>query len=174
VRGWNPTAEEIRFSEVSEELAHLLDVAERDAALDLPRQLVHGDFWDNNVFFQDGRVVAVIDLDFMGERARIDDLALTLYYTNSKFSDGPLSDERIDRLRALVDAYGSGLDHPLSEAERAALPLALARTPLAFVGMIPFIDDAARARKHTASLFRDVEWALEIAGDVSRWQEGFV
>ena len=55
----------------------------------------------------------VADLDFMGERARIDDLALTLYYTNSTFTDDQTSDTRIRRLRTLVDAYDSGLDQPL-------------------------------------------------------------
>ena len=69
--------------------------AERDIVPALPRQLVHGDFWDNNVFFRDNRVVLVTDFDFMGERARIDDLALTLYYTNSTFSEDPVSEDRV-------------------------------------------------------------------------------
>jgi Ser/Thr protein kinase RdoA (MazF antagonist) len=56
----------------------------------LPRQLAHGDFWDNNVLFRSGRVVSVTDFDFMGVRPRIDDLALTLYHTNSTFSDDGL------------------------------------------------------------------------------------
>lgn len=50
----------------------------------LPRQLVHGDFWDNNVRFRDLDIVAVLDLDFMEERPRIDDLALTLYYVTQR------------------------------------------------------------------------------------------
>ena len=72
--------------EAAEELAQLVDAAERTAA-PLPRQLVRGNLWDNNVFFRAGRPVLVTDLDFMGKRLRIDDLALTLYYTNSTFAD---------------------------------------------------------------------------------------
>lgn len=67
---------ELRLAAVAEELAEL--VAETEAGLvpRLPRQLVHGDFWDNNVLFRRGRPVLLADFDFMGERARIDDLAL--------------------------------------------------------------------------------------------------
>ena len=120
----------------------LLAHAERDS-VQLPRQLVHGDFWDNNVLFHKDRVVLVADLDFMGERLRIDDLALVLYYTNSTFWDDPLSDDRMRKLRGLVDAYDSGLTDHLTSAERAALPLALARTPLCFVGMVASDDTKA-------------------------------
>ena len=137
----------------------------------LPRQLVHGDFWDNNVLFRDGRVVLVTDLDFLGRRARIDDLALTLYYTTSTFAAEPASDARLRRLRALVDAYDGGLDVPLSAAERAALPLALARTPLAFVAMIADVDSEAGARRLASELHGDVAWAGRIPGDLDRWRE---
>jgi homoserine kinase type II len=135
--------------------------------------LVHGDYWDNNVLFRDGRVVLVTDLDFMGERARIDDFALTLYYTNSTFSDDPTSDDRIGKLRTLVDAYDTGLDEPLSGAERAALPLALARTPLAFITMIASVDSEAGARRLAAEMTGDISWALDIARDLDRWRSAF-
>jgi Ser/Thr protein kinase RdoA (MazF antagonist) len=59
----------------AEELAELVGQAEAGLVARLPRQLVHGDFWDNNVLFRHGRPVLVCDFDFMGERARIDDLA---------------------------------------------------------------------------------------------------
>jgi homoserine kinase type II len=109
----------------------------------------------------------------MGERARIDDFALTLYYTNSTFSDDPTSDDRIGKLRTLVDAYDRGLDEPLSGAERAALPLALARTPLAFIAMIASVDSEAGARRLAAEMAADISWALDIARDLDRWQSAF-
>jgi Ser/Thr protein kinase RdoA (MazF antagonist) len=34
---------------------------------------VHGDFWDDNVYFHGEELVAVTDLDFMGNRPRVDD-----------------------------------------------------------------------------------------------------
>lgn len=173
VRGWNPSTAEQRLADDADELAALVTTAEKDLIPHLPRQLVHGDFWDNNVFFRDGRLVLVTDLDFMGERARIDDLALTLYYTNSTFAEDQVSADRLRRLRALVDAYDSGLDEALSHAERAALPLALARTPLCFIGMIASVDSQEEARTLAAEMTSDVAWALAIAHDPSRWQEAF-
>ena len=49
-----------------------------------------------------------------------------LYYTNSTFSDDPTSDERIHKLRALVDASKVAWTNGSPGEERAALPLALA------------------------------------------------
>jgi homoserine kinase type II len=78
VRAWGPTPDESGLIEAAEDLAQRVADAEREVVSSLPRQMVHGDFWDNNVFFRAGQVVLVADFDFMGERARIDDLALTL------------------------------------------------------------------------------------------------
>jgi homoserine kinase type II len=153
-------------------LAYLVERAQRGFE-GLPRQLVHGDYWDNNVLFRGGRVVLVADLDFMGERTRVDDLALTLYYTNSTFADDPTSAERVRLLRGLADAYDTGLDKPLTSAARSALPLALARTPLAFIAMIAAVDSEAGARRLAAEMAVDVSWALAIVRDLDRWQTAF-
>ena len=75
-------------------------------------------------------VALVADFDFIRERTRIDDLALTLYFTCLKFLEHPLSDDYLQRVSSLVAAYDSGLDHPLTSEERAALPLAIIRQPL--------------------------------------------
>lgn len=173
VRAWSPTDEQTRLADQADELAHLTNELGRASARSRPRQMVHGDFWDNNVFFQGGRVVLVTDLDFMGERARIDDLALTLYYTNSTFDDDQTSRRRADRLRKLIDAYDDGLDENLSQAERVALPLALARTPLAFIAMIADIDLDEAAKRHADGMAQDVQWGLAIAKQLQLWQEAF-
>ena len=174
VRGWGPSPSELRLIEAAEELAQRVAAAERDVVSSLPRQLVHGDFWDNNVFFRAGRVVLVLDFDFMGERARIDDLALTLYFTNSTFSEDPVSKQRVGRLRRLVDAYDQGLDTPLTRVELAALPLALARQPLWWVGRwLPVLDDEEEARRGLAEMAWDLEWALQVIREADRWQAAF-
>lgn len=172
IRQWKPSPAELDLAAAAEELARLVDRAERGVA-GLARQLVHGDYWDNNVLFRDGHIVLVGDLDFMGERARIDDLALTLYYTNSTFSADPASADRIRRLRLLIDAYDGGLDEPLTGSERDALPLALARTPLCFIAMIPSIDSESGARQLAAEMTGDISWALSIIRDLGRWQSEF-
>ncbi|MEX1008669.1 MAG: phosphotransferase [Acidimicrobiia bacterium] len=166
IRSWGPTSEELQLAESADELAHLLASAERDRGTALPRQLVHGDFWDNNVLFREGRVVLVTDFDFMGERVRIDDLALTLYFAS--LANGS------DRLADLVDAYEQGLDRPLGREEREALPLALARQPLWSVGgWIATLDDEDTARRHAAGMNAPVAWARAIVDDLERWRETF-
>jgi len=173
LKQWGPTAEEARFASAAFDLAHRLRLTERELLNYLPHQLVHGDFWDNNVLFRNGKIVLMTDLDFMGERARIDDVALTLYYTNSTFSEDPLSDERIQRMRFLVDAYASGLDEPLTAVERLALPLAIARTPLFLMRYIALMETKEPAVKPIAETLPDLEWALHLLADFAHWQQKF-
>lgn len=173
IRGWQPSSpDDLRLADTSEELAHVVSAAERELVPLLPRQVVHGDYWHNNVHFREGGVVLVTDFDFMGERARIDDLALTLY--SFACSDAPASDKRFGKLRSLVDAYEGGLDEPLSVVERAALPLAIARQPLWSIGgWIAALDEEAAARQHAESMLGEVDWALHIVRELDRWQAAF-
>ncbi|WP_308635783.1 phosphotransferase enzyme family protein [Paenibacillus silvisoli] len=172
IRGWNPSAYNMRLITATEELAYLVSAAEQELVPMLPRQMVHGDFWDNNVVFRDGRIVLVTDFDFMGERARIDDLALTLYYFDC--SDEPSSAKRLGGLRGLIDSYDSGLTEHLSMRERLSIPLAMARQPLwSMGGWIALLDDEEAARRHAAGMLGDVEWALRIIRELDRWQAAF-
>ncbi len=110
IRGWQPTPAEERLARMANELAELVTAGERELAATLPRQLVHGDFWHNNVLFRGDRVALIADFDFMGERTRVDDLALTLYFADSAFGHSEADSCRLVRLRQLVDAYDRGLD----------------------------------------------------------------
>ena len=65
MRSWSPTREELDLARAADELASLVAEAE-EASPTVPRQLVHGDFWDDNVLFRGNRVVLVTDLDFKG------------------------------------------------------------------------------------------------------------
>ena len=175
IRSWASSMDEKRIASLSEELANALLSAGEEATREFPRQLLHGDFWDNNVKFRDGSVVAVLDLDFMEEGARIDDLALVLYYANSGStlaSDrSPL--ERMQALRELVDAYDSGLERHLSQEERAALPLVLARTPLKYARHLLLRTSATEQRAVAQAEASDLEWALSIANHPVPWQRAF-
>jgi Ser/Thr protein kinase RdoA (MazF antagonist) len=172
MREWTASPAELALAAQSEDLAQQVERAERSWR-DWPRQLVHGDYWDNNVLFRGGRVVLVADLDFMGVRARLDDLALTLYYTNSTFREDAVSSTRRRRLRALVDAYNRGLNEPLTPAERAALPLAIARTALGFIAMMAEADSIATARRLAAEMTPDIAWAQAIVRELDSWQAAF-
>ena len=103
-----------------------------------------------------------------------DDLALTRSYTNATFAEDPLSEQRIGRLRRLVDADDRGLDTPFRSVERAALPLALARQPLWWVGRWRALrDDEAVARRGFAEMAGDLAWALQLIREADRWQAAF-
>jgi Ser/Thr protein kinase RdoA (MazF antagonist) len=172
--GWAPTPAERRLAAVAEELAELVTQAEAGLVSGLPRQLVHGDFWDNNVLFRHGRPVLLADFDFMGERARIDDLALTLHCARCDLDVGGGPAQERARLGRLVASYDAGLDQPLATAERAALPVAMARQPLSSIGgWVARLDDQAAARRHAASVGPELVAARQIMTELGRWQDTF-
>lgn len=143
----------------------------------LRRQLVHGDFWDDNVYFRGQTLVAVTDFDFLARRPRVDDLALLLYFADEQpfFEGVPERDDeaRIDALRPLVDAYVRGLSTPLSDVEQHALPVALARQPLWSLGKwIPLMESGDQASTEMTMLAGPVRRALAVAEDQDRWRAG--
>jgi Ser/Thr protein kinase RdoA (MazF antagonist) len=176
IRSWAQSSAEEHVAQLSEELAHTLRDAGDGKSLRFPQQLLHGDFWDNNVKFRAGSLVAVLDLDFMEEGARIDDLALVLYYVTSGSTLASLHSEteHMRALRELVDAYDSGLQRHLSEQERLALPLVLARTPLKYARHLLLRGNAADQRAVAMAEAPDLEWALSIAKLPGPWQAAFL
>jgi homoserine kinase type II len=172
IRGWGLAATEAGLAAAADQLAEQVVQAEAGLVHRLPRQLVHGDFWDDNVLFGNGRPVLLADFDFMGERARVDDLALTLHHAS--FDLGAGSEELPARLARLVRGYDRGLEVPLSDAERAALPLAMARQSLSSVaGWVARLDDEATARRHAARAWPEVTASLRMLADLGRWRDAF-
>jgi homoserine kinase type II len=133
-------------------------------------QVVHGDFWDNNVLFLDGRIAAVLDFDFMAERPRVDDLALTAYFFLLEPGKGPPGAADRAQLRRFVDAYDASAQVPLSAAERAALPLAIARQPAWSVGRWIVELDEAAAMEHARAAAAEFPVAETILADMAHWQ----
>ena len=169
IRSWTPTSDERDLADAADRLADA--VAQLHVKLgDPPRQLVHGDYWDNNVLFRRGQVVLVGDLDFMGVRPRIDDLALTLYFTMYELDD-PLGADGLRWLAQLVDAYDLGASPRLSTMERAVLPIAVARQPLWSVAVWGAqLDEERTARRHLRGHLREVNRALALVAGLSRVQ----
>lgn len=174
MRGWDhPTPDELALADRSDRLAQAVAAGEAGLVGQLPRQVVHGDFWDNNVYFRGEEPVAVADFDFMGFRARIDDLALTLWFSDWDF-DFWTARERIAALRPLVAAYESGLDQPLTPVEREALPWAFARQPLWGIGgWVARLEDEEHARHHANATTKDVARALLVIDEIDQWVAGF-
>jgi Ser/Thr protein kinase RdoA (MazF antagonist) len=173
IKAVGATPESTKFITLAKSLADRLQKLEVPFRGKLPHQLVHGDFWDNNVMFHDGKVALVTDLDMMGERARVDDLALTLYYTTSSFDGDRLSPERIKRLRHLADLYDTGQDEPLSADERAALPLAIVRTPLFMLNYIAMMTSKQEMAGPIAGTLSDFEWGSKLLDNIEAWQQAF-
>jgi Ser/Thr protein kinase RdoA (MazF antagonist) len=174
IRSWNPSPGEMAIAGSAERLAEQLAGAEMELAPHLPRQLAHGDFWDNNICFRAGRVVLVADFDFMGERARIDDLALTLYFALSDLAKGNLSAETLRRVTGLITRYDQNLDVHLSAQERAALPLAIARQPLWSIGgWVACLDHDDAARAHAVATGPALVTAHKVVAELDRWQDAF-
>jgi Ser/Thr protein kinase RdoA (MazF antagonist) len=173
VGAWPLGREPLRFVRTAEYLARRLYEEGNRIQCRLPTQLVHGSFWGANVLFRGGKVVLVNDLDFMGEGPRIDDLALTLYYANSTLSRDPTSDACLRRLRALVDAYDAHLEGPLTADERKALPLSIARAPLAAMRYIAQSGSSDEALGLISNMGADMAWAASLVDDLERWQRAF-
>ena len=127
------------------------------------------------MLFDADAIVGILDLDFLAERERIDDIALILCYANTgrTLPRGTSPDERRRRLRALADAYDRGLSAPLAAAERAALPLAMARVALSYTRHLLQRGTEAEQRAVLTAWAGDLAWSSAIVRDLTRWQDAF-
>ena len=168
LRGWGDS----HFAMLADDVQrHCEAIASREERLrhDQVRQLVHGDYWDNNVVFRDRQLAGVLDFDFLGERDRIDELALTLWFYLLEPGNNPPGDREVQQIRDLVNTYDQTSSLKLSDAERERLPLALARQPAWIAGSwIPALDDS-QARTQAADLAARLPTAQVILADLSRW-----
>jgi Ser/Thr protein kinase RdoA (MazF antagonist) len=169
IAGWGLSELEQQYLRAAGRLAEKLAARETFA---VSRQLVHGDFWDNNVFLERGRLVLLADFDFLGVRPRVDDLALTLFFANEQVGRKDRSADRVAQLKRLVDTYDRALERPLSPQERADLPYAMARSPLTFLRDMAANGAAGRAEL-TALRGPEYRWGLEVL-DSPVWLDGFL
>jgi homoserine kinase type II len=98
---------------IEADLAHLA----RAWPGDLPRGVVHADYFPDNVFFQGGRFAGTIDFYFACDDALAYDIAIAL----NAWCFEPDGSFNITSARAMVAGYEA--HRPLSAAERAALPV---------------------------------------------------
>jgi Ser/Thr protein kinase RdoA (MazF antagonist) len=148
-----------------------VDALERPLDSAQVRQLVHGDYWDNNVLFTNDQPTAVLDFGFMGRRARIDDLALPFWFWVLEPGHDIPGPEKMELLARLADAYDSGTDRPLSSHERAALPLAVARQPAWSIGRWIVELDEAAAIAHARAARAELPAAQAILAALPDWQQ---
>lgn len=140
----------------------------------LPDQVVHGDFWDNNVLFKGTKLVGVIDFDFMARRPRIEDLALTAYFLFLHPGRELPTRATAGVLRRFVDAYDKVATESLSVEERVALPLAIARQPAWSLGRWIVDLDEDAARQHATDLMAELPVAQAVLAELDHWQEALI
>ncbi|ONI74203.1 hypothetical protein BWI15_12695 [Kribbella sp. ALI-6-A] len=166
IRTWNLSPTEATYVNAA---AHLAASLPHPA---LPTQLVHGDFWATNVHLSGDRLTLLLDFDFLGDRPRIDDLALTLFFVNEHLGRHDATPPASPPLRQLVDSYDAALTNQLTEAERAALPHAILRTPLTFLQDLAHLGPTSSPELNSLR-GPQYEWALSQLNNPT-WLRAFV
>ncbi|GAB3760317.1 phosphotransferase enzyme family protein [Microlunatus parietis] len=173
IRGWR---DPVLTGLADRAVRHLEAVAEAEEPL-LDRQLtqlVHGDFWDNNVVFRDGELAAVLDFDFMAARPRIDDLALTIYFFLLEPGRALPTAEDRGQVRRFLDAYDAATPTKLTAEERAMLPLAIARQPAWSLGRWALVLDDHDARQHVNHVVGELPVAQAVLAELPAWQDALL
>ena len=176
------TAGADRIRSIAPRQAHVADAAEvlaarleeaSSAGPAIGSQWCHGDFWDDNVLFRGEELALVTDFGFMNRRPRIDDLALTLYFTLWELHATGHPDP-LRHLAPLVEAYETGTKRLLGGIEREALPLAIARQPLWSIGVwAAELDDPVAVDAHLRGHDVALRLGMSILDDLDRWRSAF-
>lgn len=144
------------------ELLSFLQAWWKKAQAYLPRQLTHGDYGGGNMLFQDDRVIAVLDFDFLRVRERVYELAYTLYWWFWKQGHGQLASVRSwYRAKELLDAYNQAVQHPLSLEETRAIPLVMACVPLYWIAETHLLPDPMREVIRQVEKVTNARWIVE-------------
>lgn len=129
------------------------------------RQVVHGDYGHQNVRFSGSLVTAVVDFDFLHHGARIVDLADLAFCPHWMAEFGQLSVPQAERdwgiVPELIRRYDTASRVPLSPAEIAALPLAMAAVPLNWIAASWLLEDPIGAVALVAPELLTAAWLIE-------------
>lgn len=93
----------------------------------LPSGAIHGDFFADNVFFQDGNITGVIDFHFVCTDLFVYDLAIAM----NAWCFDEVNTFQPNRLQSLLKGYNQ--IKPLSPEEKLALPILLRAASLRFL-----------------------------------------
>ncbi|MFH1921763.1 MAG: phosphotransferase, partial [Planctomycetota bacterium] len=122
-----------QLERISEQLEHVRGHLDSGLYASLPHCVIHGDIHPGNVGFQDSRVSAVYDFDYLSLQARVRDISDGLILFASA-RDSPLAPDDIrsltqpfvpdvERCRLLLEGYRQAAE--LTESEWRALPLVM-------------------------------------------------
>lgn len=154
------------------ELLQWLRTVGRTSAGTLPRVLIHGDFVGRNVPLAEGRVIAILDFDRLAVRDRVWDVAYTLMAALSRLLPDwraglghGLGEGNLAAVATLLASYDAASGWPLTPAERRALPLEMAMTPL--YPIVTADEDAVGETLRFAPHLPVARWLVDHADDVA-------
>ena len=135
----------------------------------LPRQLIHGDFKDNNIFLKDDKINLITDFDFMGNRPRIDEISLTI---NSMILQNKYKniEDIVNDIKILLKIYNQNTNNKINKIETESLSLSLIKLHTVFCGIIPNIDSKEKISEEIKKRNSDLETPLKIMAHFSKWQ----
>lgn len=114
----------------------------------LPQQLIHGDYGLGNLAFDQREIVGLFDFDFVARRERLFDLAYTAFWMLYRLPIKPLGQNMWNSVRQFVEHYEQASVLPLTDMERFALPIEMARVPIYWIAEAAFLPNPAKVVMH--------------------------
>jgi homoserine kinase type II len=134
----------------------------------LSRTLSHGDYGGGNVLFKAESIVALVDFDFLDTRERIFDIGYALFWMFHRLQANiPYAQRAWARVPELLAHYDAHSAQPLSQAERRAVWMEMARVPLYWVGEAAFLPDPVAAVLQVAPGVSFARWLLAHTDELS-------
>lgn len=136
----------------------------------LPKQLVHGDYGGENILWQAGKIVALLDFDLVDVHERLYDLAYTFFWLFERLEQRvAIENWPWERLPELLDAYQIGNGSRLSRKERDAFFVEMARVPLYWIVTAGFDPDPAITIHQHANNLARAAWLLKHHKDLQAY-----
>ncbi|NOK64424.1 MAG: phosphotransferase [Chloroflexi bacterium AL-W] len=107
----------------------------------LPQQLIHGDYGLRNIAFYQGKIVALLDFDFVAQRERLFELAYTVFWMLYRLPLAPSPHTMWKHVQQFIEHYQKTSLLSLTDVEHALLPIAMARVPLYWIAEAAFLPN---------------------------------
>ncbi len=140
----------------------------QDTGCRLIQQPIHGDYGGDNLLFDDDRVVALLDFDFLAIRERAFEIAYCLYWMLLRLEGRkPAECYSWNRVGQMLGCYNSTSSRPLTSDEIRSIPIEMARVPLYWIAEANFTEDPFRSLLGQAESIAFSRWMLEHGEEVS-------
>ena len=140
----------------------------QDMGCRLIKQPIHGDFGGDNLLFDDNRVVALLNFDFLAIRERAFEIDYCLYWMLLRLEGRKLAEGYSwNRVGQMLGRYNSTSSRLLTSDEIRSIPIEMARVPLYWIAEANFTEDPIRSLLGQAEIVAFSRWMLEQGEEVS-------